>query len=213
MFKKLIFCSITGIIMGFSVCGQELKSAEEKKPGKKWDFSATVNFYFLKDDFFVLPVATADRGRLHLEARYNYEDRNTTSLWTGMNFHFGETVTTDATIMAGVIFGNSDGVAPGLELTMGYKRFKLYAEGEYFISTEDINLNYGYLWTDLTYSPTDWLSFGISGQRTRLYSNEVDIQRGILAAVSFKNANLSGYWYNIGMGSSSFAILSLGYSF
>ncbi len=212
MFKKLITCLIAGIT-GFSVCGQELKSAEEKKPGKKWDFSATANFYFVEDDFFVLPVATADRGRLHLEARYNYEDRNTTSLWTGMNFHFGESFTTDATVMAGVVFGNSDGVAPGLELTMGYKRFELYAEGEYFISTEDINLNYGYLWTDLTYSPTEWLALGISGQRTRLYSTSVDVQRGILAAVSYKNANLSAYWYNIGMGSSSFAILSLGYSF
>jgi hypothetical protein len=209
--RNLIFIGVILIWLGGHA--QDSTHTIEPPAEKKWAFNATANLYFLKDDFFVLPVAKADRGRLHLEARYNYEDRKTTSLWVGMNFHFGQEFTFDATTMAGVIFGNTDGVAPGIELTMAYKRFELYAEGEYYISTEDINLNYGYLWTDLTYSPTDWLSVGISGQRTRLYQTSVDIQRGLLASFSYKNANLTGYWYNIGMGSSSFAILSLGYSF
>ena len=211
--KKTKLICLAVALLSLQGYGQDSTRAVENQTEKKWAFSATANFYFLKDDFFVLPVATADKGRLHLEARYNYEDRNTTSLWVGMNFHFGNNFTLDATPMASVIFGNSDGVAPGLELTMAYKRFELYGEGEYFISTEDINLNYGYLWTDFTYSPTDWFSFGLSGQRTRLYRTDLDVQRGVIASFAYKNAELSGYWYNIGQGSSSFAIISLGYHF
>ena len=212
MGKKISIYLISGWI-GLSVFGQEMKPASDSLPGKKWEFSATANLYFLNDDFFVLPIITADKGKLHLEARYNYEDRKTTSIWGGMNFHFGDALSVDATPMAGVVFGNSNGLAPGLELTMTYKRFEWYSEGEYFLSTEDINENYGYLWTDLTYSPTDWFSFGISGQRTRLYQTSLDIQRGLLATFAYKNAELSGYWYNIGQGSSTFGIVSLAYHF
>lgn len=210
---KKIFIFITIGLFACPAYSQESLPAEEGKPEKKWAFDAAVNLYFLNDDFFVLPVMKADRGRLHLEGRYNYEDRNTASFWVGMNFHFGNEFTLDATPMAGVIFGNTDGVAPGLELTMAYKRFELYSEGEIYLSTQDINLNYAYMWTDFTYAPTDWLSLGISGQRTRLYNTSVDVQRGIMASFYYKNASLTGYWYNIGMGSSSFAILTLGYSF
>jgi hypothetical protein len=204
------------IIMFLPACfvyGQEATPTESPVKEKKWSFNATANLYFLKDDFFVLPVAKADRGRLHLEARYNYEDRNTASMWVGMNFHTGEEFTVDVTPMAGLIIGNTDGIAPGIELTLGYKRFEWYAEGEYYISYEDINLNYAYLWSDLTYSPTDWLSFGLSAQRTRLYQTGVDVQRGLLASFTYKKVNLSTYWYNIGQGSSSFVILGLGYDF
>jgi hypothetical protein len=210
---KILNIFICSWIFSFSSYGQEMKQQADSMPVKKWEFNATANLYFLKNDFFVLPVARADRGRLHLEGRYNYEDRNTTSLWVGMNFHFGEIFTLDATTMAGVVFGNSDGVAPGVELTFAHKRFEVYTEGEYFISLDDVNLNFAYFWTDLSYSPTDWLSLGISGQRTRLYHTAIDIQRGIFSSFTYKKANLTAYWYNIGQGSSSFILLSLGYSF
>lgn len=210
---RKVFSLFIMFLPGCFIYGQETTLPESPEKERKWAFSATANLYFIKDDFFVLPIVTADRGRLHLEGRYNYEDRNTASMWVGMNFHAGEVFTLDATPMAGLIIGNTDGVAPGLELTFGYKRFELYMEGEYYISTEDINLNYWYLWSDMTYSPTDWFSFGISGQRTRLYQNGIDIQRGLLASFTYKKANLATYWYNIGKGSSSFVILSLGYSF
>ncbi len=51
-----------------------------------WSFSAYAYAYIVPDDAnFLQPTVTADRGRLHLEARYNYEDFNTGSLWVGYN--------------------------------------------------------------------------------------------------------------------------------
>ncbi len=67
---------------------QENPSSTEKQ----WNFIADVNLYFIPDDFFALPVLIADKNKLHLEARYNYEDRETFSAWAGYNFMGGKKV-------------------------------------------------------------------------------------------------------------------------
>jgi hypothetical protein len=210
---KIIIIFLFSCIIIFSASGQEMKQTDDSLLIKKWAFTGIANLNILKDDFFVTPVARADRGRLHLEGRYNYEDRNTTSLWAGMNFHFGEILMVDATTMAGVVFGNSDGVAPGMLLSIVYKRLQLYGEGEYFISLNDINPNYAFLWTDLSYALTNWLSVGISTQRTRLYQTARDVQFGVFSSFTFKHTNLTSYWYKNGQNSPGFILLALSHTF
>ena len=52
-----------------------------------WSFSASAYTYAVPDDSnYVQPTFTADRGWLHLEARYNYEALDTGSAWIGYNF-------------------------------------------------------------------------------------------------------------------------------
>ena len=54
---------------------------------KAWSFSASAYTYVVPDDSnYVQPTFTADRGWLHLEARYNYEALDTGSAWIGYNF-------------------------------------------------------------------------------------------------------------------------------
>ena len=63
------------------------KEADEKA----WSFSASVTTYIVPDfQEYVQPTFTADRGWLHLEARYNYENLETGSAWVGYNFGGGE---------------------------------------------------------------------------------------------------------------------------
>ena len=55
-----------------------------------WSFAASAYTYFLPEaDDYVQPTLTADRGRLHLEARYNYESMKTGSAWVGVTFGGG----------------------------------------------------------------------------------------------------------------------------
>ena len=176
------------------------------KPG--WEFGATVNANFVPDDFFLNPVLTADRKHLHLEARYNYEDFQTVSLWGGYSFWGGKKLEWNLIPMSGIILGNTKGVAPGLLATLTYKRFEFYTEGEWLISIEDINNNFIFFWSDLSSSPWDWLSIGYSGQRTRLYRTEKDIQKGLLAGLNYKKASLTTYFYNIGSYESFFVLVS-----
>ncbi len=207
MKSSFLILSITIVCCSFSYA-QESTNAQEKQ----WNFSADANFYFIPDDFFILPVFKADKNKLHLEARYNYEDRETFSGWVGYNFSGGKKVEYTITPMVGGVVGLSDGIAPGLEFTFTYKSFELYNESEYFIDVETNENNFLYSWMDLTYSPTDWLWVGLSGQRTRLYQTDLDIQRGLLIGGSYKSFELTGYLYNLGF-DDPFVLITLSASF
>ena len=204
--KKIIYIGIMLLSSVGWLHGQEQDSTTG------WDFNADVNFYLIPDDFFVVPVFRADKNKLHLEARYNYEDRETFSGWIGYNFSGGDDeFSYTFTPMLGGVAGLSNGIAPGLELTVTYKNYELYSEMENLYDLKDSENNFYYNWADLTYSPTDWLWFGISGQRTRLFQTELDIQRGLLVGVRLKNFELNTYVYNIG--DDPFLILTLSASF
>lgn len=180
--------------------------AQEETSASDWEFSTDVNFYLIPDEFFVLPVFRADKNKLHMEARYNYEDLETFSGWIGYNFNGGGNLEYTFTPMIGGVVGLANGVAPGLEMTLSYKGFELYSESEYMFDFEVENFFYN--WSDLTYSPTDWLWLGISGQRLRVYQSELEVQRGLLVGGGAKNFELTTYWYNIGL-DDSFVLLTL----
>jgi len=202
--KKVFFCLVV-LAGGFPASAQSDSS--------QWNFSTDVNFYIIPHDFFVLPVFRADKNKLHLEARYNYEDRETFSGWVGYNFSGGDDVFSYTfTPMLGGVVGLSNGIAPGLEFTITYKNFELYSEMENLFGLQDSENNFYYNWADLTYSPTDWLWLGISGQRTRLYQTDLEIQRGIIVGAGFKNIELTTYSYNIGF-DDPFFIITLSASF
>jgi len=172
-------------------------SQDEKSVDAKWDFNTDINFYFFQDDFFILPVFRADKDKLHLEARYNYEDLETFSAWVGYNFSGGKELEYAITPMIGGVVGLTDGLAPGLEFTLGYKGFELYSESEHLFDLNNKENNFFYNWSDLTYSPKDLWWFGISAQRTRLYQTDLELQRGLIVGGSIKKIEMTGYLYNL----------------
>lgn len=168
---------------------------EDTATAAEWEFSAEADLYFT-DPFIFLPIFSANREKLHLEARYNYEDLKTFSGWIGYNFYGGEDFEYFITPMIGAAVGRTDGIAPGLEFTLSYVGFELYSESEYLFDFASSEYNFFYSWTDFTYSPLDWLWFGISGQRTKLYQTDVEIDRGLILGGSYKQVQITGYFYN-----------------
>jgi len=93
---------------------------------KAWSFSASVSFYIVPNDQeYVQPTLIADRGWLHLETRYNYENLETGSAWVGYNFSGGEKLEWEFTPMLGGVFGNTTGIAPGYKFSLAYWKFDL----------------------------------------------------------------------------------------
>ena len=176
-----------------------------------WDFSVETDLYFT-DPFTFLPIFIADKGNLHLEARYNYEDLKTFSGWVGYNFFGGDEFEYFITPMLGAAIGRTDGIAPGLEFTLGYAGFELYSESEYLFDFASSEYNFFYSWTDLTYSPLDWLWFGISGQMTKEFETELEIDRGLILGAEYRNFEITGYFYNAFTGD-VFFMLALGTEF
>ena len=182
----------------------------EEKP--VWEFSVEGNLYILEDNTFFNPVISADNNYFHLEARYNDEDLETGSLFAGYNFQKGEDVAVRVTPMIGVVFGNSNGVAPGFIFELNYKKLSFSSEGEYLFSTDEKESNFFYSWSELAYSPAEWIWFGIAGQRTRAYKTDLDVQRGFLLGVGFGNFAITGYLMDLGW-DHPFALVSIEYSF
>jgi hypothetical protein len=189
--------NITRILLALSLAAWVTRSfaADEAQP--KWEFSATAFTYVVPDDDdYIQPTFTVDRDWLHLEARYNYEAEDTASLWAGYNLSGGEELTWELTPMAGYVFGDREGVAPGYKGSLGWRRLELYSEGEYLYDTEDSDGSYFYNWCELTFAPADWCRFGIVSQHTQAYNTERDIQRGFLAGVSLDRFDLTAYVFN-----------------
>jgi hypothetical protein len=164
---------------------------------KAWSFSATASTYFVPDDSnYLQPTLTADRGRLHLEARYNYEALDTGSVWVGCNFSGGKKLTWELTPTVGGVFGDTTGIAPGYKGSLGWSKLELYSEGEWLFDTGSAADSFFYNWSELTLAPVEQFRFGLVTQRTRVYKTERDLQRGLLAGVSFKHLTLTGYAFN-----------------
>jgi hypothetical protein len=184
-------------LLAASAVGQQEPKAPASPEQPGWEFSASAYAYFVPHERdYALPTVTADRDWLHLEARYNYEGLNTGSAWFGATFNWGKTLTLELTPMVGGVFGHTNGVAPGYHLTLGYKRFELYSEGEYLFDTDHSADSFFYNWSELTLAPADWFRFGMVTQRTRVYQSDREIQRGVIAGVSFNHVNVSGYVFN-----------------
>ena len=164
---------------------------------RPWSFYASAATFILPDDpDYVQPAVTADRGWLHLEGRFNYEDRDTGSAWFGYNFSVGETVTLEITPMIGAVFGNTTGVAPGYRGSLGWRMLQLYSETEFVIDTGSSDDSFLYTWSELEVAPADWCRFGFVVQRTKAYETEFDIQRGFFAGFSYKGLDVTGYVFN-----------------
>jgi len=162
-----------------------------------WSFSAAAYTYLLPDDpDYLQPTFIADRNRLHLEARYNYEGKKTGSAWIGYNWTFGDKVTFELTPMLGGVFGDTSGIAPGYKASIAWRKLELNSESEYVFDSGGPSDNFFYTWSELAWSPADWVRLGVAVQRTKVYQTDFDIQRGFLVGVAWKKASFTTYVFN-----------------
>jgi hypothetical protein len=179
---------------------------------KQWSFYASALGYVLPEGAsYAAPVLTADRDKLHLEARYNYEALGTGSLWIGRNFSVGNSNTLELTAMLGGVFGKSDGIAPGLRAAVQVHKFGVESEIEYLIEV-DRSDSFFYSWTEVYYAPREWVRVGAVVQRTKAYQTQFDVQRGVLAGVSWKRLDFTTYILDPGAGE-PVTVFGAGFSF
>ena len=186
------FVAATMLLAGYPASAQT-PPAE----GKAWSFAAAAYTYILPDDRnYVQPTLAADRGWLHLAARYNYEDLETGSVWFGYNFSGGKKLEWAFTPMFGGVIGTTAGVAPGWTFSLSSWRLEFSSESEYVIDTRDTADSFFYNWSELSISPWDWLRAGAVIQRTRVYKTDRDVQRGFLVGFTYRMVNVTTYVFN-----------------
>ena len=206
------------LLLGVMPCGAQesgiATAPSTTADAARWAFSATGMYYSFRDqDDFVLAVATADRGQLHLEARVNYEAIDSGSLFVGWKFSGGEKLICELTPILGAVFGQKEGIAPGFEAALAYGVADFYIEAEYVRDLEVKEDSFTYAWSEFGFTPCEWLRFGFVGQRTMVYQSDRDIQRGGFAQLMYGKATLGVYVFNPDDSDNRFMVFSLGAEF
>ena len=187
---------------------------DSKKDSGSWNFSAWAEvFIFPGDESYFNPTFYARTKKLHLEGRFNYEDRNTASLWAGRRFEFGTPVRFLFVPMAGIVFGNTNGIAPGLEMEIVYKKLDFYSESEYLFDFSTRENNFFYMYSELAIRPIKPIRTGLIAQRTRLFQTELDIQRGLFAEYYFGRWRVGAFYFNPFDSENDFWIASMSFDF
>ncbi|HEY2386336.1 MAG TPA: hypothetical protein VGK30_05200 [Candidatus Binatia bacterium] len=185
------------IVLVAGAAHAESAPAPEPSPTPAWSFGVSAYTYVVPDERdYVQPTITADRGWLHLEARYNYEALDAGSLWVGFNFSGGDVVAWEVVPMLGGVVGHTWGIAPGLKGALSWWKLELSTEDEYVVDTKNKDDSFFYSWSELALSPLEWCRVGIAGQRTHAYASERDVQRGFLAGASYRNFHLTTYVFD-----------------
>jgi hypothetical protein len=143
-----------------------------------------------------MAVGSVNIGALRFEGRYNYEARASASAFVGWKFEGGDQIAWEITPLIGTLFGRARGVVPGFEAAVSWKSFDFYIEAEYVFDRQDSDASYAYAWSELGWTPVEWLRVGLVGQRTRVVDNDRTIQRGVLLQVFAGKATFSLYAFN-----------------
>jgi hypothetical protein len=197
------------LLLPSAVCA----SQGEAEAAPEISAAVTGYYYAMRDQpDFGVGVASFNRGALHLEARYNYEAHNATSLFVGWRFAGGDEVAFEATPIVGTLFGSTRGIVPGLEASIAYRAFDAYVEAEYVRNLDDGNASYYYAWTELGWKPTEWLRVGLAAQRTQTVESGRDVQPGVFVQLTWGKTTLGVYGFNPDLASRYF-IVSVGTQF
>jgi hypothetical protein len=187
-------------------------------PGKagasSWTFDASA-FVFdpPRDEAFVSPILAADRGALHLEARWNYEDLNTGSVFIGRTIEFDGGVVGHVVPVIGFVVGATDGIAPGMNLEIGWRRFSFTSETEIVLDLHDADANFLYTWLEGTFDTFGGLSLGFAGQRSKPVDTALDVQRGPMVSFARGPGWLGFYWFNPDRTDDETLVLAGGWAF
>lgn len=105
---------LCGLLVALPACAA---GEDEAAAAPAWELSLTAYPTFVRDgDDYTSAIAIANRGALHLEARYSYEAKNARSAFVGWTFSGGDSLTWEITPLIGGVWGPLDAFVPGVEL-------------------------------------------------------------------------------------------------
>ena len=205
--------SAAAVSMHATAAEPAVAPVESSSAGDAWQFAITAYPTDVRGgEHYTSVVGVADHGSLHLEARHNYESVNATSAFVGWTFSGGDAIAWEVRPLLGGAWGSLRALVPAVEASVSAARFDAYVEAEYVHDHRARGDSYVYAWSELGFSPVEWLRLGIAGQRTRTYGNDRDFQRGPFVQFTVAKGTVGGYWFNPGSSEQVF-VASLGVAF
>jgi hypothetical protein len=167
----------------------------------------------IPDNTYLLPTAAMSWGKLYAEARYQYEDLATASVWCGRWFVGNGPIEWWIAPMAGVAFGRTNGLAPGLVVELGWRRLSFSTSAEYLFDLEDEDASFFYDWTEWILEVHDRFSTGITIERSRPRDTDLTLNTGLTLYASVRSLTLSVYGFNVWDGEDDYYVMGIGREF
>ena len=126
------FAALAAVMATTALAGEDEGSGRRASPATKpsWEFAVTAYPTIVRGgENYTSAIAVADRGPLHLEARYNYESVGARSAFVGWTFSGGEEITWELTPLLGGAWGTTEAFVPGLEASRGLGAARLLHRG------------------------------------------------------------------------------------
>lgn len=163
--------------------------------------SAVVEQYFYTrtqgSEAMVTPMANfTTPGNWYGEARYNFDELNTFSLYAGKKFTGGNVLSWEATPLIGGLLGQMTGGSLGMNFGMDYKRIFFSTQSQYSFSLENTTDKFFYNWSEVGVEATKWLYAGIALQQTNVYRTQGKMEPGCMVGFSFNNWTIPFYAFN-----------------
>jgi hypothetical protein len=194
--KRWWSMAMGGLLALTTAAGVARADEAEKRP---WKANVSAYLFVVPDqeNFFML-MAPVDIRWFHVEARYNYEALRSGSAFAGIHAGWGDELKLKVTPMIGVVFGALDGLVPALRWTLSWWKLDLFSESEVVIDFDDETDSFFYNWSELGFTPLDWLRFGAAIQRTRVWMTSLDFERGLFVSATIRFVTVSLYEFNLG---------------
>lgn len=131
------------------------------------------------------------------EARYNYEDFNTLSLYGGKTFSKEGTWSYSATPLIGGMVGSMNGGSLGLNFDVDRGKMFLSSQSQYSFSAEDRMNKYFFTWSEMGYQALPWCYAGVALQQTSMHKQTGIWETGYMVGFSFKQWTIPLYVFSI----------------
>jgi hypothetical protein len=160
--------------------------------------------------YVFMPVAHfRSAGNWYAEARYNYEDMETLSLYLGRSFTGDKRLSYSITPMLGASVGRFKGISTALNVDLEFEQFFFSAQSQYSMATPKGkgSEDFFYSWSEAGFQPLNWLYAGASFQQTYT-SYERLLEPGVLVGFSFNRFSIPIYGFDL-FNSSRYFIIGL----
>ena len=139
------------------------------------------------------------------EARYNYEDAKTVSLFWGHPFYVSKKMELEIIPTLGLSAGNFIGGSSALQLNAENDRFEFYSLNQYSLCFTDVNRSFFFNWSEAIYKFKKVVKLGAALQYTESMpqknweetaesTHQVDV--GPVIGFEYKKFYLCGYFFN-----------------
>lgn len=136
------------------------------------------------------------RNKLYAEARYNYEEIHTGSLYAGRSFEGGKKWEYSVTPMLGVVFGRYKGFSAAVNTMLDHSGFNFSGQLQYTINSNSRDENFFYNWSELSLRFFDKLYGGVSIQQTALYKSSTTTEAGLLLGYNSGKITIPVYFFS-----------------